>query len=173
MHVKKIKTILVLGFEVNKYLCKKIVYCSNSIHMRLLISFFVLCLFSIKSISQQSLYLSLFGDDALVAANIDVRSENPGLINYSVRGGLGVWSEWGKNSVVAIPHHLSLLFGKTHALELGASAAWRKGLAYRLHSIVGYRYQRRPSGLLIRAYIDPIDHGSFHYKFGLAVGHSF
>ena len=128
---------------------------------------------SILCIGQQSLYVSLFGDDALAAANLDIRSENPGLINYSIRGGLGVWSEWGKNNVVAIPHHLSLLFGKAHALELGASAAWRKGLSYRLHSIVGYRYQRRPSGLLIRAYIDPIAHNGFNYKFGIGIGHSF
>lgn len=135
------------------------------------LSFLVLC--CVNSYSQPSLYLSLFGDDALAAANLDIRSENPGILNFSVRGGLGVWSEWGKRNVLSIPHHLTLIVGKTHALELGASAGWRKGLSYRLHSVIGYRYQRRPRGLLIRTYIHPINYGQFQYKFGLAIGHSF
>lgn len=135
--------------------------------------FSVMLMFYFNSNSQASLYLSFFGDDALAAANLDIRSENPGLLNYSVRGGLGIWSESGKGNALSVPHHLTVILGKTHGLEVGASAAWRKGLGYRMHSVVGYRYQRRPRGLLIRAYIDPIDHGQFHYKFGLAIGHSF
>ncbi|MBP6794900.1 MAG: hypothetical protein KA143_07600 [Saprospiraceae bacterium] len=126
-----------------------------------------------KSYSQASLYASFFGDDALAAANLDIRSENPGLLNYSLRGGIGVWSEWGKRNALSIPHHLTVILGKTHGLEVGASAAWRKGLGYRMRAVLGYRYQRRPSGLLIRTYVDPIHHGQFNYRFGLAIGHSF
>jgi hypothetical protein len=125
--------------------------------------------------SQVALYGSFLGDDALVAINMDLRDRKDGLLHYSIRWGVGYWSDWGGGNTITIPHHITALFGNTHALEAGFAGAYRPQLAprYRLHTVLGYRYQKRPSGLIIRAYIDPIRHKTFHYQFGLAIGHSF
>lgn len=126
--------------------------------------------------TQFAVYAEIFGNAGLYSGNIDFTYFGNKLASMSVRAGIGSAEE----IELSFPTELSLLIGKNnHYLETGVGMTFLYFGSFINVLRLGYKFQKRGKGLIIRAGITPyLDINEFWirgYQFhgGVSIGYTF
>lgn len=129
-----------------------------------------------KKKTQFAVYAEILGNGGLYSGNIDFSYFGNKLASMSIRAGIGSTDE----NELSFPTELSLLIGKNkHFCESGIGMTFLYFGSFINVLRIGYRFQNREKGIIIRAgitpYLDIDDFWNKGYQFhgGVSIGYTF
>ena len=121
-------------------------------------------------IKRNNIYVELGGSSYFYSVNYDYVVFKSRLSKITFGGGLAYFPIFGSNFNYSLNNNF--MIGKTHNLELGLGILKLIGEGYGIPCRIGYRYQPKSKGVLVRLACTPLL-GDDMKHFGLSLGYTF